>query len=132
LVECLDGLLADQRWFTFDANPELTSMEVARICAGPPALEHAAAALATGVPATIQHDDLHDDNVFVVAQHPRLIDWGDAVIAHPFSTLRVTLDVLGPRPRGATGLRGPHSGVGGISGAVARGGGVSGRSAPAV
>jgi Ser/Thr protein kinase RdoA (MazF antagonist) len=94
LVECFDELLADPRWFAVEVNPEITATEMARIRAGRSALAQAAAELATGVPATIQHDDLHDGNLFLDADRARVIDWGDAVIAHPFSTLRVTLDVL--------------------------------------
>ncbi|WP_320069014.1 aminoglycoside phosphotransferase family protein [Micromonospora sp. RTGN7] len=43
-----------------------------------------------GVPAGVQHDDLHDGNVFA-ADH-RVFDWGDASVAHPFGTLLVTLN----------------------------------------
>ncbi|MBY8873708.1 aminoglycoside phosphotransferase family protein [Micromonospora sp. PLK6-60] len=44
-----------------------------------------------GVPATIQHDDLHDGNVFATGGGYRFFDWGDASVAHPFGTLLVTL-----------------------------------------
>ncbi|MEH0984946.1 phosphotransferase [Micromonospora sp. CPCC 205556] len=44
-----------------------------------------------GVPATVQHDDLHDGNVFAAAGGHRFFDWGDASVAHPFGTLLVTL-----------------------------------------
>nr|WP_242623918.1 phosphotransferase [Micromonospora kangleipakensis] len=43
------------------------------------------------LPATIQHDDLHDGNVFVADDGYRFFDWGDASVAHPFGTLLVTL-----------------------------------------
>jgi hypothetical protein len=46
-----------------------------------------------GIPETIQHDDLHDAQVFVDddgAYH--VLDWGDSVVSHPFMTLAVTLD----------------------------------------
>jgi hypothetical protein len=41
--------------------------------------------------------NLHDGNVYVDARRLRIIDWGDAVVSHPFSTLRVTLDVVADR-----------------------------------
>ncbi|WP_211291377.1 phosphotransferase [Micromonospora wenchangensis] len=44
----------------------------------------------TGIPASVQHDDLHDGNVFA-ADGYRFFDWGDASVAHPFGTLLVTL-----------------------------------------
>ncbi|MGY1714550.1 hypothetical protein ACI78R_08845 [Geodermatophilus sp. SYSU D01106] len=49
-------------------------------------------ALAAGpVPASVQHDDLHDGNVFVTGDGFRFFDWGDASVAHPFLTLLVPL-----------------------------------------
>lgn len=44
-----------------------------------------------GIPSSVQHDDLHDGNVFVTGAGYRFFDWGDASVAHPFSTLLVTL-----------------------------------------
>jgi Phosphotransferase enzyme family len=43
------------------------------------------------VPVTLQHDDLHDENVFVVGNGHRFFDWGDASVAHPFLSLLVAL-----------------------------------------
>jgi hypothetical protein len=49
-------------------------------------------ALAAGpVPATLQHDDVHDANVFVVGNGHRFFDWGDASVSHPFLSLTVPL-----------------------------------------
>ena len=45
-----------------------------------------------GLPETIQHDDLHDAQVFVRDGRYLLLDWGDACVSHPFFTLAVTLD----------------------------------------
>ena len=44
------------------------------------------------VPETLQHDDLHDGQVFVRDDRQLILDWGDAVISHPFFTLSVTLE----------------------------------------
>ena len=50
--------------------------------------------------ASLQHDDLHDANIFVpydgVGPY-RVFDWGDASVAHPFTTLLVTLRVVAYR-----------------------------------
>jgi hypothetical protein len=46
---------------------------------------------AFGVPETIQHDDLHDAQVFVRDGRILVTDWGDAVISHPFFSMSVTL-----------------------------------------
>jgi Phosphotransferase enzyme family len=50
---------------------------------------------ADGVPATIQHDDLHDGNVLAVDGRYRFFDWADASVAHPFGSLLVALRVAG-------------------------------------
>ncbi len=45
-----------------------------------------------GIAETVQHDDLHDAQVFVHPDGRQLVlDWGDAVVSHPFLTLAVTL-----------------------------------------
>jgi hypothetical protein len=45
-----------------------------------------------GVAETLQHDDLHDGQVFVKGDRQLILDWGDAVVSHPFFTLSVTLE----------------------------------------
>ena len=54
---------------------------------------------AGGIGPSIQNDDLHDGNVLVTGDGPgagaRIIDWGDACLAHPFGTLLVTLRSVG-------------------------------------
>ena len=42
----------------------------------------------SGVAATVQHDDLHDNNVFTTDV---VFDWGDASLGFPFTSLLVTL-----------------------------------------
>ncbi len=44
-----------------------------------------------GIASTIQHDDLHDGNVFAGPDGYGYFDWGDASVAHPFGTLLVTV-----------------------------------------
>jgi phosphotransferase family enzyme len=52
---------------------------------------------AFGLPETIQHDDLHDGQVFVRDGGYVFFDWGDSCVSHPFYTLVVTLAVLAYR-----------------------------------
>ena len=52
---------------------------------------------AYALPQTIQHDDLHDGQVFVRDGRYLFFDWGDACVSHPFFTLVVTLAVLAHR-----------------------------------
>jgi hypothetical protein len=47
---------------------------------------------AYGIAETIQHDDLHDGQVFVGDDAELVMDWGDACVSHPFFTLSVTLE----------------------------------------
>jgi hypothetical protein len=50
-----------------------------------------------GIPDTIQHDDLHMNNVFVQAGNLRILDWGDACVSHPFASLVATFRFLEER-----------------------------------
>ena len=45
-----------------------------------------------GLPETIQHDDLHDGQVFVRDGRYLFFDWGDACVSHPFFSMSVTLE----------------------------------------
>jgi hypothetical protein len=45
-----------------------------------------------GVTETLQHDDLHDGQVFVRGDRQLILDWGDCVVSHPFFTMSVTLE----------------------------------------
>jgi aminoglycoside phosphotransferase (APT) family kinase protein len=50
-----------------------------------------------GLPASIQHDDLHHRNVYVDGRRFRIIDWGDSCRSHPFTSLVVTFRFLEER-----------------------------------
>ncbi|MEO3929766.1 phosphotransferase [Micromonosporaceae bacterium B7E4] len=94
----LTGLLADP-------TVRLTEPHRAALVASLPEYDRWCADLAAdGLPASIQHDDLHDGNVFVGAAGMRFFDWGDACLAHPFGSLLVALNVaadqLGADPAG--------------------------------
>lgn len=63
-----------------------------------PALRAAAERLdAVGLPTTLQHDDLHPGNIFVVdgssaSMHDaRIFDWGDAYLGNPLCSLLIPL-----------------------------------------
>jgi hypothetical protein len=58
---------------------------------------------AYGVPETVQHDDLHHANLYARGGRFRVLDWGDASIAHPFASLVVTFRFLEERTRLAPG-----------------------------
>jgi hypothetical protein len=54
---------------------------------------------AFGIPASVQHDDLHMANVYADGARTRVLDWGDTSIAHPFASLVVTFRFLEARNR---------------------------------
>jgi hypothetical protein len=47
---------------------------------------------AIGIPETIQHDDLHDGQIFVRDGRYLFFDWGDSCVSHPFFSMAVTLE----------------------------------------
>ena len=60
---------------------------------GPDAVQDLCDRLAAfGIRETVQHDDLHDGQVFLGAGVHQVLDWGDACVSHPFFTLAVTLE----------------------------------------
>lgn len=52
----------------------------------------ATALAAYGIRETVQHDDLHDGQVFVRDGRHWVMDWGDALVSHPFFVLSVALE----------------------------------------
>ena len=72
--------------------PDLGDVGASALAAVPLLRDLCAELAATGLPDTLQHDDLHDAQVFVRDARVRLLDWGDACLSHPFLTLAVTLD----------------------------------------
>ncbi len=84
-----DSLLARADWLADDERDRLRGLSprVAELCAQ---------LAASGIPDSIQHDDLHDGQVFVRDGRYLFMDWGDACVSHPFFTMSVTLEgVLG-------------------------------------
>ena len=88
-------LLFDQFDALLDYDYGLEADELARLRALRPKLEADAERLAElDLPDSIQHDDLHDYNIFVRGDEYRIIDWGDSCVAHPFHSLAVALAVV--------------------------------------
>jgi Ser/Thr protein kinase RdoA (MazF antagonist) len=78
-----DGLTADERRRIVDELPAFDEL-CRRLLEIP-------------IPETLQHDDLHDANVFVRDGEYVVFDWGDSCISHPFHTLAVTLRAVAYR-----------------------------------
>jgi Phosphotransferase enzyme family len=93
LPEQFEQLLDDRESLRF-----VTDEEVERLRALSPRIRDECSELASfSLPETIQHDDLHDGQVFVRDGRYVFFDWGDACLSHPFFTLTVTLAVLAHR-----------------------------------
>jgi len=70
----------------------LTPVELELIETAAPEVEALCRELADyGIRETIQHDDLHEGQVFVQDGRYLFFDWGDSCVSHPFHTLTVTL-----------------------------------------
>jgi hypothetical protein len=82
-------------------HPEgLTPAEHQRLREAVPDVARMCSELAAyGIPETIQHDDLHDGNVFVRDGQYVFFDWGDACVSHPFHSLTVILRAVAWRLR---------------------------------
>jgi hypothetical protein len=80
-----DELLATDLPLTTEERSELEAFPLARWCAE----------LADGsVADSVQHDDLHMNNVYARDDRLRVLDWGDASIGHPFFSLFETFRFL--------------------------------------
>lgn len=93
-----EALLADDRLLLLGAEEGLTAEQRAELVAEQPAYAARCAELAAyGIPLSLQHDDLHDNNVFGPAEPGgplRVFDWGDGVVGHPFGVLLISLRVV--------------------------------------
>jgi hypothetical protein len=92
-------LLADTEALSIGREDGLTEEEYARLRALTPPFAALCKRLADyGLPETLQHDDLHDGNVFVRDDGGyTLFDWGDACVSPPFFSLLVVLRSIADR-----------------------------------
>jgi hypothetical protein len=94
----MEELLEDREGLLGGLPDGLSENERARARAFLPELGRTCERLAAfGIPATLQHDDLHDGNVFVSGDDYLFFDWGDSCVSHPFHTLVVTLRAVAHR-----------------------------------
>jgi hypothetical protein len=76
----------------------LESDEIAELRRFAPQFEELCTELAAcNVAETIQHDDLHMNNVYARSGQLRVLDWGDSSISHPFASLVVMFRFLQER-----------------------------------
>lgn len=94
LVRVLDDATA----LTRDDGDGMTDEQRRSLADDLPAFEALCVRLAgLGIPESLQHDDLHDGNVFLRDGDLVVFDWGDSCISHPFHTLVVMLRALAYR-----------------------------------
>lgn len=87
-----EQLLDDEAVLRPGTDDDLTADEVDRVRASVPTFATMCEELASfGIAESLQHDDLHDGQVFVRDGCHRILDWGDSCVTHPFHTLGVTL-----------------------------------------
>jgi hypothetical protein len=87
-----------------DQDLPLEAEELGRLAGLLPRFEELCRELGgSGLPLTVQHDDLHMGSVYERDNCFRVLDWGDTSISHPFFSLVVTFRFLEER----TGLD-PH------------------------
>jgi aminoglycoside phosphotransferase (APT) family kinase protein len=97
LVDVLERLVADDGiWARADPEDRDAARDARRRLPGliPRVATMADEVAALGIPASVQHDDLHGGNILVGPAGDRVFDWGDASIAHPFMTLTTTLNSI--------------------------------------
>ena len=81
------------------ADPRRLAPDVAdRIRAHLPVVRRWAEQMAAlGLPPTLNHNDLHENNVFDVDGRLRFFDFGDALVTEPLGVLLVPLNILGAK-----------------------------------
>jgi len=91
LAMSYERLLKDRSLMRIGLKEGLSAVQHERLRGMVPQVREWAMAISAAIPATIQHDDLHDGQVFVRDGHYRILDWGDACVSHPFYSLSVIL-----------------------------------------
>jgi hypothetical protein len=96
-VPVLARALLDELGSTPVGDGGLSGEEVDAVAALLPELDGWCAVLAgSGVPDSVQHDDLHSSNVCWTGsvETARIIDWGDATWGHPLATMLATMNSI--------------------------------------
>ena len=98
LAGLLSQVLDEPWWLRVGEDDGVDADQLRQLRAAVPVIADVAEELEAGaIGPSIQNDDLHDGNVLVAGDGAaaRIIDWGDACLAHPFGTLLVTLRSVG-------------------------------------
>jgi hypothetical protein len=96
IVDAVEAMLGRDDLLRLDQPDGLASRERSRLVELMPTLVDVARQADGAVASTVDHNDLHPFNV--VTSGLRILDWGDAVIGHPFASLRQVGDLMTMRP----------------------------------
>jgi hypothetical protein len=84
----IDRMLPELEWLQAGYGDPLTEEECARLRRGAPEFKALCLRVAeSGVPAALEHGDLHVGNVRIVAGTPTYLDWAWSSVTHPFLSL---------------------------------------------
>jgi hypothetical protein len=84
----LEGLMEELEWLQEGYDDPLSPDEAAALRAGMPRLREMCLEVARGgVPATLEHHDLHPGNVRISGGTPVFLDWAWSSVTHPFLSL---------------------------------------------
>jgi hypothetical protein len=89
LVAAFEDLVATDELLTIAGAQSLTRDQLRALRSLAPQVREWCGELAGTVSETIQHDDLHDGQVFLKDGAARILDWGDANVSHPLFSLVV-------------------------------------------
>lgn len=92
LPEAYAQLLASTDDLLIDQEQGLTTAEYQRLRAGQARFAEQCAELAAfGLPETVTHEEIHENNVLIGNGRYVFTDWSDCSVAHPFFSMLVTL-----------------------------------------
>ncbi|MFW5472464.1 hypothetical protein ACOCJ5_04065 [Knoellia sp. CPCC 206450] len=98
VVAWCEALLSSLLTLPADDPRRPTAEEAEQVRDGRGRVEEAAATLeGSGVPHSLQHNDLHLGNAFPLSDGAAIIDLGDALWAHPLTVARIPLWILRSR-----------------------------------
>ena len=95
LPERFEELACNEAMLLIENEEVLTRADHQRLLAMKPEVEELCHRMAeSGIPAAIDHSDLHTANVFAEDEHYTFFDWGDACVSHPSFSLTVTMRAI--------------------------------------
>lgn len=87
----LESLLQDKAALLLGESEGLTRQQYRQLLDHVPSFEQLCYQLSGfGIPESLQHDDFHDNNIFVHSKGYTFFDWEETCLAHPFFTMVVT------------------------------------------